>query len=434
MTISEKVKPVDRPKTGSVMRQSDDMKAASRNLWLIIVFGFVCLALSYGIRAAFSLIIPTLEQDYGWSRSFVSSVPATALILMAIVAPFAGRLVDVYGPRLILAAGGCAMAIGCFSIAFSSSWIVLLIAFGGVAAIGFGLVAPHVISTAIEQNFDKRQGLAISVATSGSSAGHFLLIPLIAFLLTISDWQLSFVILGFLSLAMTFVVYRSFPERPMQIDTTAATKQAPNSWVSDTSTVLRTPAFHILFWSYVLCGYTTTGLIETHFLPFAAFSGIGPVASASAFGVLSVFNLLGVVAVGWLTDKVNGPLLLASIYTIRSLSFLLLMNANVDYQTLLIFSVIFGLVDYSTFPVTARLVASHVGKNVVGLAMGLVLGGHQIGAAAGAFMGGYLFDVYSQYEWVWLSSIAVTIFAGVLVLPLLSTKLRKKEVDLSFGV
>lgn len=112
----------------------------------------------------------------------------------------------------------------------------------------------------------------------------------------------------------------------------------------------------------------------------------------------------------------NRPLLLAGIYFIRGLTFIILINVGADFETLVFFSILYDLVDYSTVPVTASLVASHTGKGVMGLAFGMILVGHQIGAALGAYFGGVLYDLYAQYDWVWWSSVWLAVFAGVLVI------------------
>jgi MFS family permease len=111
----------------------------------------------------------------------------------------------------------------------------------------------------------------------------------------------------------------------------------------------------------------------------------------------------------------NRPLLLGSIYVVRGLSFILLVNVGADVQSLMVFAALFGLVDYSTVPVTASLIASHIGTRVMGLAFGIVTAAHQIGAAVGAFLGGFLFDLYASYDWVWWSSLWLAAGAGGLV-------------------
>jgi predicted MFS family arabinose efflux permease len=241
-------------------------------------------------------------------------------------------------------------------------------------------------------------------------------VPLIALLLSTCDWRLAFVALGAGTLFIMACIYRWFPKHSPTIPAVArGTDTQTNLW-QDLGRILKLPAFQILFWSYFICGYTTSEVIETHFLPYASFCGFGPIPSATAYGLLSAINLVGMILAGWLTDRVNRPLLLAGIYLIRGLTFIILINVGVDFESLLFFSVLFGLVDYSTVPVTASLVASHIGKGVMGLAFGLISAGHQIGAALGAYSGGVLYDLYAQYDWVWWSSVWLAVFAGFLVI------------------
>jgi MFS family permease len=179
--------------------------------------------------------------------------------------------------------------------------------------------------------------------------------------------------------------------------------------------LLTNPVFHILYWSFFICGITTTGAIETHFLPYAAFCGFPPVPASGVYGAVMAINLGGMFLSGWLTDRVNRPLLLGSIYIVRSFSFLVLMNVGVSYEMLFLFAIIYGIFDYSTVPPTASLAASHLGLNIMGLAMGLISGGHALGGALGAFMGGYLFDLFARYTEMWWAAFATAIVAGVMV-------------------
>jgi len=182
--------------------------------------------------------------------------------------------------------------------------------------------------------------------------------------------------------------------------------------------MMKRPAFHVLLWSYVLCGYATTGVVETHFLPYASLCGFEPLPSAAAYGVLSAVNLAGMILSGWLTDRMNRPLLLGGIYIVRGLAFMLLVGVVRDIDMLFLFAAVFGLVDYSTQPATASLAASHIGARIMGLSLGFILAGHSVGAAIGAYLGGYLFDVSARYDWVWLSSAGLSVLAGGLVLML----------------
>ena len=380
---------------------------------LIVILGFLTLAVAFAGRATLSLVMPDLEAEMGWTRTFLSSTAAASLVMMAALAPFAGRFVDRHGARLVLVTGVVILGLGCFAVALSQGAVLFILAFAGLFALGQGLAAMSVVSTAIAQATDERVGLATGIATSGATVGQFLIVPLIAAIAVYADWRWCFAVTGLLCFLLVPFLWCHMPGKPANAENALATGE--KTLRRDFIHILKSPTFHLLFWSFFICGYTTSGVIETHFLPFASFCGFGPVPSAAAFGVLSVANLGGMILVGWLTDLMNRPLLLGMIYLIRGLSFILLLNIGADYSTLVLFAVIFGTVDFSTVPVTASLVKSHLGLHVMGWSMGLISAGHAIGAAIGAFLGGYLFDLFSAYYWVWLSSMALAVLAGLMV-------------------
>lgn len=381
---------------------------------LIVFFGFLALALAFSARAALGLMMPVWEAELGWSRGFISGAGAAALIVMAMVAPFAGRLADRFGSRWALTLGLSALSVGCALVAMTSNRLVFLIGFSGIAAIGFGIVATHIVSTAIANSFERHRGLAMGVATSGATGGQFLIVPLIAGLLTFASWRWSFAglaiacallvpcVLGFMAPAPTKDAHTNLYEPPK------ATMRADLRFLS------RSPTFHLLFWSFLICGFTTTGVIETHFLPYAAFCGFTPIPSAGAYGLLSAVNMLGMIGAGWLADRINRPLLLGLIYLLRALTFVVLMRVGTNIEILYLFSALFGMVDYATVPVTASLVASHLGLRIMGLTMGLIAAGHAIGGAMGAYLGGYFFDFSMSYNLVWMVSLWLSFCAGIL--------------------
>lgn len=397
------------------------LRTTGNQNWPIVIFGFLALSLAFSARAGLGLVMPVWRVELGWSSSFVSGVGAAALVVMAIVAPFAGQLADRRGPRVAIIIGLLAISGGCALIAVTSSMAVFAFAFAGLCAIGFGIVATHVVSTAVARGFDRNQGVATGIATSGATGGQFLIVPLIAGLLAIASWRWSFAGLALASFMLVPLV---------QIFMRTASGNAKNGSVSggqksisaDIREVLSKPAFHILFWSFLICGFTTTGVIETHLLPFASFCGFPPLPSATAYGLLSAVNLVGMIGAGWLTDRMSRPLLLASIYLLRALTFWMLANIpGTGVEALFVFAALFGAVDYGTVPVTASLVASHVGLRVMGLAMGMIAAGHAIGGAFGAFLGGYLFDAMGHYDVVWFGSLWLSVCAGFLVLLLFKT-------------
>jgi MFS family permease len=128
--------------------------------------------------------------------------------------------------------------------------------------------------------------------------------------------------------------------------------------------------------------------------------------------------MAGMAFAGYLSDRINRPLLLGSIYILRGASFYLLLHVAPDIRLLYLFAALFGAVDYSTVPVTVGLAASHLGTRRLGLALGFISSGHALGAAFGALAGGLLFDAVGNYSWLWTGSLALSTLAGLLVFSL----------------
>ncbi|MDH5356795.1 MAG: MFS transporter, partial [Gammaproteobacteria bacterium] len=317
-------------------------------------------------------------------------------------------------------------SLSCMVVSLATNPWVLLIGFGIIGGVGFGIVATHVVAAAVARVYPGHVGFASGIATSGSTAGQFLIVPLIAVLLTSFSWRWGFAGLAIGTALMIPLVW-FVPDDGQSNRSHTVTSQ---NWKSDLKKLCTSRVFHLLFWSYLICGYTTSGVIETHLLPYASYCGFEPVPSATAYGLLSAVNLIGMIGVGWLADRMNRPLLLGLIYIIRGLTFWVLLNVGTSYETLLLFAVLFGIVDYSTVPVTTSLVASHLGLRVVGLVMGLLTAGHQVGAAIGASLGGYFFTRDSAYDLVWMSSLALAIIAGILVF-LLKDDPGRKSLELA---
>lgn len=383
-----------------------------RNLqaWMIVAVGFVGLATSFTARSALGLSLLAWEAEFGWTRTTGSASGAMALVVMACVAPFTGNLVDRYGPRSILALGLAAVGGGMLLLTTMREPWQLWLGYSLLGGLGFGTMAMHVVSTGVAGMFATRRGLAIGIATAGATAGQLLLMPVVGAVSVAAGWRWSFAMLGVLALVLAPIGFRLLragardrPAKPL----TASEPLGPR-----VAALMRSATFQALLWSFVICGFTTSGVIEVHLLPYAAACGFPPQATTLAYGILAAFNLCGMIAAGHLADRVHRPLLLGGIYIMRGLSFLLLMGIADDYALLVMFAVMFGLFDYATVPVTASLVASHLGMRVMGLAMGLLSAGHALGAALGAYFGGVLFELYAKYLWVWVAALVLALGAG----------------------
>ncbi|HET7670324.1 MAG TPA: MFS transporter [Burkholderiales bacterium] len=383
--------------------------AESRAGWTVVAVGCVALALSFAYRNLLQLTMTGMEGELAWSRSMLSSGATVALIAMAAGNLFGGMLVDRYGPRNLVAVGLACLGIGMLGTGLSAARWQYVLAYGAFAGAGFGLASQSVVAAAIARFFVERRGLALGISAAGGPAGQMTLIPLAALLLAGFGWRGLFIVSGIAALVFAPIAYRALrvADRPAQ--------SGPRPGMgADFGYLLKSPVFHLLFWGFFLCGFTTIGVIETHFVPYATLCGFSPVTSANAFGFLSVLNLAGILLAGWLADRMDRILLLAGIYLLRALTFIMLLAITDNTAMLFAFSGLYGLFDYATAPVTASLVASHLGLRVMGFAMGLIAMAHQLGAAAGAIGGGVLFDATRSYNGLWILSLALAVVAAVL--------------------
>ena len=380
--------------------------------WAIVVVGFVALSLAFSGRNLLSLTMASWVTEFGWSKASISSVMTAALVVMAGLAPLVGYAIDRKGPRLILTGGLLMVGASAAVLAGMHSMVALILGFAGLGAVGFGLVATHAVSSAVARSFETGQGRAVGIATSGSTAGQFVFVPILGLLLASGGWRVGYQALAVACLVLAVVAWRLL--RHVGAGGHATVDHARESFIIRVGYLLRQPTFHGLFWSFLLCGYTSTGVIETHLIPYAEFCSIPPAPSSLAFGILMGVNTLAMVASGYLTDRINRTLLLAGIYALRAFTFLLLPLMVQETATLWVFAVLFGIFDYATVPPTASLAAGHLGKARVGTAMGLISAGHSIGAAMGAYMGGYLFDATGGYSWLWSSSFGLALLAAAI--------------------
>lgn len=392
------------------------MTATSRiNPWVFVWLCFATLAVVMSARQSVSIMTDEWARTLGWSKSFIGSGQAVAMIVMALAGPVTGNLADRHGVRALLAGGLLVVAFGLMVFAVYPTAAMYIVGYGLIGGAGFGAVRSHLVSTAVAKSFKEKRGLALGISNAGTSAGQLFTVPLLTIAMAHFSWRW-----GIAAAAGTCIVMAAFIWLALQLSPQEHNPERkvppPEPLRGRLKFLFTNSTFHILFWSFFICGMTTTGAIETHFLPYAAFCGFPPVPASGIYGLTMAINLGGMMLSGYLTDKVSRPILLCVIYLMRSVSFIILMFVGTSYELMLLFALVFGIFDYSTVPPTASLVASHLGLKIMGLAMGLITGGHALGGALGAFAGGYLFDQFARYSEMWLVAIAATILAGLIVL------------------
>jgi MFS family permease len=403
--------------------------------WVVLGAFALCMLAATGLRSTFGVYIRPMEQEFGWSRGALSGPAALSLLLLGAVGPWVGRLADVWGPRRVVTVGLSLMALATIATGWVHSlWAVYLFA-GILTPVGAGALGVSTSATVAARWFESRRGLVLGILGAGQSAGQLLVIPLATALTLAIGWRQSFVYLGaalgVLVLPLALWLVRNDPADlglrpygavgPRAAAATMATAQSGGRVsIAEAAGV---PAFWLLMITFFICGYTTSGMILTHFIPHSADHGFAPMTAAQALGVMGAMNIIGTIASGWFCDRVGrrGPL--AVYYLVRGLSLIFLIYVW-NVPTLHLWAAIFGLNFISTVPPTTTLTANIFGRYSVGELSGWIFFSHQVGAALGAALAGWIYEWSGSYDPAFISAALLAFLAAGLTLAIREEPVR----------
>lgn len=397
--------------------------------WVILLLAFVAIVAGTGVRLAFGTFIHPWEHEFGVGRGVTSLIATASFAFFGLAQPLLGRWADRGGPGRALTTSLVIVAAGMLLSAFGTSIWVVGIAFAIIASPGFAGLSQVTGSVAVTNWFQDRRGLAMAILTMASSVGQMTVGPASLFLNEAIGWRQTMLLYTGVLLLLAPVVLWLLKPNPAamgmlpygasELPAAAAAKRPVGT--ATLRQVLALPNFWWLAVPYFVCGVTTTGLIDTHLVPFAHDHHLPDWATSWALVLLAGFNSLGVMLAGYLSDRLPRRYLLAFLYAMRALTLLFLITVR-DSQALLAFSVIYGLVDFSTVPPTISLSAELLGSENVGMVYGLISLSHQLGSATGAFVPGLLFDRTGSYN----SSLMMAA-AALLVATTLSLWIRERR-------
>lgn len=400
--------------------------------WIVVGTAFLTMLISAGAVGAPGLLIRPLEQEFGWTAAEISGALAIRLTLFGLVAPFAAALINRFGLRRVTAASliivSAALAL---ATRINSLWQLYLL-WGGVIGAGTGLTALMLATTVATRWFEARRGLVVGLLTASSATGQMLFLPMLACI--IEDWGWRAAVL-LVSVALTSVagvvlwLMRDDPAemglRPFGAPTTMPVLPVPRATgglalaaLSGLTIGARSRVFWLLFGSFFICGASTNGLIQTHFVPFCGDHGLTATVAAGVLATMGVCDFFGTIVSGWLADRYDGRWLLFAYYGLRGLSLLLLPYAAFSAWGLAPFAVFYGLDWVATVPPTVRVTAATFGRERANLVFGWIFAGHQLGAGAAALAAGITRTSLGSYTPAFTAAGVLCAFAAIAVLTL----------------
>ena len=385
-----------------------------------------------GTRYAFGLMLKPMTDDLGWSRSELSLALAAFMVVSALAMPFAGRLVDRYSIRSVLAVGGLIGALGIGLTGQVQYHWHLFVVYGLVYAVGHAATSIPTVSVMVSRWFVRRRGFANSVAVSGNAIGQLVIIMVLASLLGSLGWRTSYAVLGAANLIIVVpLVLAAVRSRPPPSCCASPLEEAPERPVSSTPPsaptvpirgILASRELWLLIVIYGVCGFQDF-FVATHVVAFAIDQGMGRLLAGNVLALMGILGLIGVLTSGFLSDAfgVTRPVMLCFMIRLPVFAFILFVQ---ETPAIAGFAFVYGFTFLMTAPLTVVFAGNLFGPSRLGAVSGLINAVHQIAGGLGAFVGAVIFDRWESYDGAFALMAALAVVAIVATVSLQRGKLR----------
>jgi predicted MFS family arabinose efflux permease len=400
--------------------------------WVVVVVGFVALVMSAGFRSTAGVLLVPLHEEFAWSHETIGLAVSLNLLCFGLGAPFAAALVERFGMRLVVSAALAVIAVSSLlTVGMTEPWQLFLL-WGVVNGTATGAVSVPLAAIIANRWFVQRRGLVTGILTASNASGQLVFLPLLAWVAGF-DWRYAALLVAVAALGLVLpLVVALMRDRPADVGTQpygaapgweepAPAPAAFGAALAGLRLAVRSRTFWVLAGTFFICGATTNGLVSTHLIPAAHDHGIAQVSAASLLALIGVFDIVGTVGSGWLTDRFDPRRLLLVYYGFRGLALLALPVAfDSRYAALVGFAVVYGLDWVATVPPTSALATATFQRHA-GVVFAWIFSAHQFGAASAAWAAGLVRTATGEYTAAWAAAGGLALLAAVAVLLITAT-------------
>jgi MFS family permease len=392
---------------------------------------FLVLIASAAFRSSQGVMIVPIEEDLGWSRTITSLAISVNLVVYGVTAPFAAALMERFGVRRIAIGALSLLAIGTgLTAVMTASWQLVFL-WGVLVGLGTGSTALVFGALIANRWFTKRRGLVVGIFGAAWATGQLAFLPLFARIIEHQGWRSASLTVALLSAALIPVVAVVMRDRPSDVGLAPYGAEAMPEPESNTThsgwraaagalvvlrDAARTRAFWLLAITFAICGWTTNGIVSSHFVPAMHDHGVTATTAASLLVIVGIFDIVGTVGSGWLTDRFDPRVLLGIYYGLRGIALValpILIGPDIEPPILLVM-VLFGLDWVATVPPTVTLCREIYGVERGAIVFGWVFASHMVGAAIAAAVSGWIRVTAGDYATAWwLAGLLAFVAAGL---------------------
>ena len=383
--------------------------------WVIVAAGALITCVAMGAMFALPVYLQPIAEETGWTRAGISAAMTVGFIVMGVAGFGWGTLSDRIGARPVVLMAAVLLGAGLLLASRATDLLVFQFAYGGmVGASGGAFFAP--IMAATVGWFDKHRSLAVSLVSVGAGVAPMVVTPLASLLIETYGWRSAMMMTAvgaaIIMVPASLLIRRApaIADAPAPVAAAGAPKAAPSAALA----ALRTPQFIVLATTFFLCCAAHSGPIF-HTVSYAMICGASALAAASIYSVEGVAGLFGRLIFGVLADRIGvrrvivGGLVLQAIgiYTY------IYVTQLTDFYML---AVVLGMAYGGVMPLYAVLARDYFGPHVMGTVLGAATMTSSIGMAFGPVGGGWLYDTFGSYHWLYVASAAVGIAAAAMAL------------------
>ncbi len=400
------------------------MKSKIHPAWIVAAITFLTLIAAAAFRSTTSVLFEPLESSFGWTRSQTSLAVTVNLLFYGLTAPFAAVLMERFSVKKVaLVALGLIASGTILTVYMTEVWHLVLL-WGVFVGLGTGGLALVFASIVANRWFVRKRGLITGIFSAAYATGQLVFLPLIAHSVMEMGWQTGSLLVGAFAIVVVPLFAVFFRNRPSDVgELPYGANEAPQTHgeaprtLGSTFSVLfdaaRTREFWVLAGTFFICGWTTNGLIGAHFIPAAHDHGMPATTAAGLLALVGIFDFVGTILSGWLTDRYDSRILLAVYYGLRGLALFsvpFVLGPTVE-PPLLFFVVFYGLDWIATVPPTLELIRNYFGLEKTGIIWGWVFAAHMVGASVAALFAGVIRDVQGSYFIAWITAAVLCLFA-----------------------
>jgi len=369
--------------------------------WMIVAAGGLLGCVAAGTMFALAVFLQPMADAAGWSRAGISSAMTINFLVMGPAGFFWGALSDRIGPRPVLLAGSILLGLGAMLASRASGLLMFQIVYGVLIGAGVGAIFPPIMAT-VTGWFDTQRSLAVSLVSAGMGMAPMTLSPFARWLISNYDWRTSFLIIGVVAWVLMIPAALLFRAAPAQH--AGETLDAPAAGMS-LREALRTPQFIVIALTFFCCCATHAGPIF-HTVSYAIACGIAPMAAVSIYSLEGLAGLGGRLIFGLAGDRFGAkPTLVVGLMIQACAAGAYFFAARLgDFYAI---AAIFGMAYGGVMPLYAVLIRESFPLRIMGGVMGAATMISSLGMAAGPLAGGWIYDAYGSYAWLYVGSFGI---------------------------